>query len=516
MSFDSELEALRESQHTGRDQLAGIARAALESGRETAVLPLLKRAVDSAPGDPVLWQWKGILERALDDHAEAVQSFEKAAVLAPEDASIANGLARTSLEAGLPAVELFERALQLDSSNGLAYLGLNAARIAEGRSDEAERDLVRLLERSPGFLDGHHQLAQLRAQQGLRDRAFESIGRAVEAHPGEIGLRQAHLRLLLAGEDFEGLHSQFLRARSDGFALPDIAGFGFISASEIGDAALADELLGSIPLGGISPAWIARHLLRNERVEEAAALVDREIAGPNSAEMWTYAETVWRLKDDTRLAWLAGHAPLVSVFDLEPELEAIPTLPDVLRAIHERSGQYLDQSVRGGTQTDGHLFSRIDPEIRAVRSMMSRAVDLYLERLADLPEDHPQKPPSAAPALRFAGSWSVRLSGGGFHTSHVHPLGWISSAFYVRVPERSGADDAQAGWLSLGVPPEILGLGLEATQTIEAKPGRLVLFPSWMWHGTRSFGEGERLSIAFDVARPGSESSGVVRATVSH
>ena len=33
-------------------------------------------------------------------------------------------------------------------------------------------------------------------------------------------------------------------------------------------------------------------------------------------------------------------------------------------------------------------------------------------------------------------------------------------------------------------------------------PGRLALFPSTMWHGTVPFADGERLTIAFDVARP--------------
>jgi tetratricopeptide (TPR) repeat protein len=483
-------------------RLARLARTALEKSREAEVLPLLAQALEARPEDAVLWQWKGILERALEDHSNAVQSFRRAAELAPADASIANGLARTSLEAGLAAADLFERTLQLDPSNGLAYLGWNAARIAEGRADEAESDLVGLLERSPGFLDGHHQLAQLRAQRGQRERAFESIERAVEALPNEVGLRQAHFRLLLAGEEFDQLRATFERARADGFALPDIAAFGFIGASETGDSALADELLSAIPPGGIPATWLARHLLRNGRIEEAAVLVDREVAGPSASQIWTYAETVWRLTNDPRLDWLAGHDQLVSEFDLESELAAIPSLPDVFRAIHERSGQYLDQSVRGGTQTDGHLFSRIEPEIRAVRSAMSRAVGDYLERLQGLPDDHPQKPPPSLPAIRFAGSWSVRLADGGFHASHVHPLGWISSAFYVRVPDAQAGKNSRDGWLVLGEPPAELGLGLEPTRMIEPKPGRLVLFPSWIWHGTRPFSAGERLSIAFDVARP--------------
>ena len=39
-------------------------------------------------------------------------------------------------------------------------------------------------------------------------------------------------------------------------------------------------------------------------------------------------------------------------------------------------------------------------------------------------------------------------------------------------------------------------------QQIEPKPGRLVLFPSTMWHSTTPFTDGERLVIAFDVGVP--------------
>jgi hypothetical protein len=35
---------------------------------------------------------------------------------------------------------------------------------------------------------------------------------------------------------------------------------------------------------------------------------------------------------------------------------------------------------------------------------------------------------------------------------------------------------------------------------VEPKPGRLVLFPSYMWHATRPFRAGERITVAFDIA----------------
>ena len=59
-----------------------------------------------------------------------------------------------------------------------------------------------------------------------------------------------------------------------------------------------------------------------------------------------------------------------------------------------------------------------------------------------------------------------------------------------------------AGWLTLGEPDAQLGLPLQPRRKVEPEPGRLVLFPSWMWHGTIPFAQGERLTVAFDVAVP--------------
>jgi hypothetical protein len=109
--------------------------------------------------------------------------------------------------------------------------------------------------------------------------------------------------------------------------------------------------------------------------------------------------------------------------------------------------------------------------------------------------------PRRAP-IRFAGSWSVRLTGGGRHVEHVHPAGWLSSALYIAVPGGAEVGGPDAGWLTLGEGSD-LGLDLPPIRVVEPKPGRLVLFPSTMWHGTRPFAAGERLTVAFDVARPG-------------
>jgi predicted 2-oxoglutarate/Fe(II)-dependent dioxygenase YbiX len=173
-----------------------------------------------------------------------------------------------------------------------------------------------------------------------------------------------------------------------------------------------------------------------------------------------------------------------------------------LRALHLAKGEFPDQSVRGGTQTDGPLFNRIDPTIQKVRSAIARAVEAYKLGLPPTDPRHPLLAHRRDRRVRFSGSWSVRLHGGGSHSNHVHPQGWISSALYVLLPPKQPNEAEDAGWLTLGEPDAQLQLDLPPTRKIEPKAGQLVLFPSWMWHGTVPFSEGERLTVAFDVRPP--------------
>ena len=101
MSFDQALIAAR-YRRDDEDALSDLAQAALAEGQEESALPVLHGAaqrLDSA----LLWQWTGLLHRALDEHEAALAAFAEAAALAPTDKSIAHGRARVALESGLPA-----------------------------------------------------------------------------------------------------------------------------------------------------------------------------------------------------------------------------------------------------------------------------------------------------------------------------------------------------------------------------------------------------------------------------
>jgi hypothetical protein len=245
-----------------------------------------------------------------------------------------------------------------------------------------------------------------------------------------------------------------------------------------------------------------RNALRLRRPDQASALAEPLLATGDAHLAAPYLSIAWRMTEDPRWAWLEGDERLVGVYDLGDVLPPLDGLAAQLRALHAGTHQPLEQSVRGGSQTDGNLLSRIEPQIRAVRRVIANAVEQHVAQLPPRDEMHPLLSRSRRAIVRFAGSWSIRLPAGGHHANHVHPEGWLSSALYIGLPSEDGFGTEHAGWLALGEHCGELGVHLPATRLIEPKPGRLALFPSSMWHRTRPFTAGERLAIAFDVAPP--------------
>ena len=484
--------------------LEQLARVSLEAGEEERAVPLIRDVADRS-GNPRLWQWTGILERALDEHEQALVAFQAAAGLDSANASIAHGHARVALEAGLPAVDLFRNALQLSPTDGEVLLGYAAALLAADKGEQAEAVLDQVLARSPFWLEGHAQLAQLRSKLGRRELTTRSIEQAIGSNPDAEPLWATLFGILLSAQDFAGLEEVIARSRSYQISSRLRLSYGAIAAAELGKTHLADRLFGQMSdeLRSSVEVWRVRHLLRTGRILQVIAALDNALQSDGSAHFWPYASVAWRLAADARWEWLEGELDrLVSIIDLTPGVPNLGELEGSLRRLHHLKGEYLDQSVRGGSQTDGPLFARIDRPIRALRSAVVGAVRKHVEQLPPPDAHHPLLGAAQDRRVRFSGSWSVLLDAGGHHSNHVHPQGWISSAFYVAVPEGQPDAGRHAGWLILGEPQKELGVHLPPFRHIEPRPGRLVLFPSWMWHGTVPFKKGERLTVAFDVSPP--------------
>ena len=477
------------------------ASAALDQGRADLAEPALLRATVAAPGEPRFWQFLGLARRALQDSAGANQAFARAAALSPQDPLIAHSLARTALEAGYPAIEPFNRARLLAPEDGAVVLGRVAALLAAGKGEDARSQLAALLAANPGWIEGHQALAKLTAQIAPGAPIDASLRDALAGHPQAGALWHTLFEVLMQRQDYTGTIAAVSEARSALGAGYELDRIEAMCLSEQGEPVAAQALFDHLPFPDSADAatWPLRNFIRLGRYDEALLLAEQHFGEAGEPVLWPYRALLWRLRGDPRWAWLEGDPRLIGVYDIGPALSSLDGLANVLRGLHRAQGAPLDQSVRGGTQTDGNLLARAEPELRQLRQVLLEAVSDYA---ANLPPPDPAHPVLFAQrsTLNVAGAWSVRLTDHGFHVDHVHCQGWISSACYITVPQPDPALP-EAGWLAFGecrdLLPDFAGFRTEAPV-----PGKLVLFPSIMWHGTRPFGSGERMTVAFDIARP--------------
>jgi hypothetical protein len=211
--------------------------------------------------------------------------------------------------------------------------------------------------------------------------------------------------------------------------------------------------------------------------------------------------SAWRMMGDERDEMLNGYDDLIRVFDLEPPqgFSSMADFNDALNAwlvrLHGNTREPLQQSLRGGSQTRGYMFGMGHDLPERLKLRVTAAIDRYI---AETRPDarHPFRGRCGA-GFRYKDSWSSRLRDCGFHVNHIHPGGWISSCYYVGVPDAVKDETARQGWIKFGEPSFDAGLGVR--RAIQPKQGRLVLFPSYMWHGTIPFHGDARTTIAFDA-----------------
>lgn len=382
---------------------AALAREALANGSEEEALPLVASAAAAVRDDATLWQWTGLLHRACDDRRAALTAFANARRHAPHDPLLAHSEALTMLEAGLPAVEAFEQARTLAPTDAGVLLGLAASYVAAGESQRAAEDLRALLREHPGWLDGHRNLSHLAWTLGEGDDSDRSYRDALRRFPRDQALWQGLVVMLVQAGRFERALAAIADARSvigdQAFLVANEAA----ARSELRQDAAADAAFAR--LAGISDVAVAirrvRHLLRTARHDAARDVAEPWLDRPGGEGMWPYVGLAWRLLGDPRYPWLAGDAALVSVQDLSADVPDAGALERLLRSLHVARGQQYDQSVRGGTQTEGALLQRIEPEIVALRQAIVATVRRYVAQLPSVVVDTPS---SACAAIARSGS----------------------------------------------------------------------------------------------------------------
>lgn len=485
----------------------------LQVGRFDDVIALLAPRA-AAARSPAVWSMLAMAHLQSGRPHEGADALVQSAKLDEEGgrAWLNAATILVSIGRATEAKDYVERALQLGFAPAEAQHLHGQVLRNLGRFDDAEAAFSQAIAERPTLAKAHFELAQLIwMRTGDVAQASQWIDAAIAQHPGQVELLSVRSRLLRAAG-----------ATEDG--LKDRAAMTAQSAA--GPARLLNEAQAALEAGDYAAAEVAARQAFQTGAASAQALdviANAQTGLGNAADLLATAEAWLTIAPDDQFAIasrasalrLLGNARAAPYRDYEALVRAykidtppgwvtldsyLSDLAKALAALHPFETHPLDQSVRHGSQTMQSLVYSQDPVIRAFFVAIDGPIRRYLSDLG--PGGDPTRARNTG-AYKIHGCWSVWLKRGGHHVDHVHPQGWISSACYIALPKAVEDVDRKEGWIRFGrsavQPPQ----GLEAEHYVQPKPGRLVLFPSWMWHGTAPFTSDERrLTVAFDV-QPG-------------
>lgn len=417
----------------------------------------------------------------------------------PELAETTRNALRAAEEGDPERSAKLEQALESDPYNGALIIQHAVARVDSGDRDPFAH-LTDIIHRAPDWVDGHAALARLRWETGDHENFLADLEQALAKQPQNPALWNLYIDLLAAVERFEEAADGARAAMDAGFSNPVLQLIEAMHAGSAGDHSRAMRLFADLPDRFAGRAVNeARQYMRMGQLDQASVLLDRARA-ENSEDLtaWALTELTWRYRKDPRHDWLFRDGALVSFAPVDLDDDVTEELAAFLEKLHGSQYQPVGQSVRNGTQTRGNLQRNRNALLVHLFNRLQSAVDTWFADLPDPDPDHPLLKHRQS-AIRITGGWSIRATAGGYHTSHLHPGGKISSACYISIPALEDAN--QAGHLQLGSPPKDIPIALDPVRTIKPRSGHLALFPSFLYHGTVPFScPGQRLTVAFDAA----------------
>ena len=504
--------ALRETLRRAPTDAAAAAELAdllLASGRLAEAWDLIRPFATVPAAGVLVLTTAGDVLKASGRLDEALGLYERARTAAPT-----SGVAEHNLAAALGDAQRFDQATAAAErafAKGLdapeTWLVFARAQQGRGELDRAERAYREALRRRPGYGDAVRDLAQLIwMRTGDTATASEPIDAALRGRPGNPALLSEKARLLEYAGDLAGAYALASEAaRLAGRHWPLHVQSAQLASSFDPERALAHARLALETAAGAPVALVtlcqAQLAAGLAREAEATAMALRRTA-PDDQHAIALLATAWRLLGDKRSQALFDYDRFVSTQTIETPAgwasldDYLADLAAALDRRHVYRTHPLGQSVRGGSQTEQTLTLSDDPAIQAFFEAIDGPIRRHIENLGR--GDDPLRR-RVGDDYSLLSVWSVRLEPGGSHVNHVHPKGWLSSACYIQAP--AAVERGHEGWLKLGEPGVATSPPLAPERFIRPEPGRLVLFPSYMWHGVVPFGGSERrLSVAFDVA----------------
>ena len=471
------------------DTVLDQARYLLDRGQIVDARNILSQALAAGQDGAPLRSLLGLILHQLGDLSGCERELRRAVELAPGDGAAQFALAsicnRLGKDEEAEAATRSAIALGMDDAHSHLLLGRILNR--QNRLTEAQNAWRAAIERDPASPQGHRELAEL---IWMQSGDLAKARAALDAAPQTAEIVTIMVNLLQGAGEERAAYDFAAGAAARNPSLHILAARAALGI----DPQAADRHLAAAP-AGVTPAARAKTEIEADlalgRAQQAVLRAEAlQTARPRDQHATALLATALRLAGDPRYRALYDYDRLVRTYRIHPpegwdSLDAY--LDDLGRALDDLHGPRthpVGQSLRHGSQTMRNLADYPDGPIRALFGALDAPIRRHIAAIG-------------GQNYAITSAWSVRLNKDGFHINHVHPEGWISSAFYVRVPKDLQGSE---GFLKFGEPGPPTAPHLPEEHLVKPEPGLLVLFPSYMWHGTVPFtSDDKRLSCAFDI-----------------
>ena len=258
--------------------------ALVRAGQTSSALPLLQRARQLAPREPLAHLHYGIALHEMGRYERAAALFRRAALLAPADPAPWTNLSAALVALGhAPAARAAaRRAIRSAPDLAEAHYALGAAELAADDPQAAQESFLRAIQRRRDMPQAWINLVLILARQGQAGLAQQAIAQGLAACPGNGALRAAQASFaLLSGE-----HDAAIATLRDVLVQDP----GCVAARlTLAEAVLLDEgprealalLDGAAPAGREGAHWRAHRALALLQLnEDAAAQLELGVVAP--------------------------------------------------------------------------------------------------------------------------------------------------------------------------------------------------------------------------------------------
>ena len=397
---------------------------------------------------------------------KAKQLFEKAVKIQPDYAEAHHNLGQSYKELGDvdKAIKCFQRAIKIQPKILASHNNLGIIQKELGKNDEAIECFQNAIEIQPEFATSHNNLGIVYITIKQYENAIKCFEKAIKINKQ---FTMAHYNL---GKVYKELKNYtkaikcFEEANSTRSRAEILESLYFSKDFETYTATLK-EYIKSDPLN-LRVATVAAYVSKKENLANDY---------PFCRNPLNYVYTN-NLKDSLK----------------EPE-KFFKNLSLILNNV-DFIWQPATKSTTRGYHTSGNLFNRSEHEIIQLQELIKNEINIYKNKYKSSEDYFIKK----WPQKNKLESWHVKLIKNGYQKPHIHPAGWLSGCFYLKIPKMLKNDQGAIKFTLSGYDypfDKMLPDLVHVPNVFD-----IALFPSSLFHETVPFESSEeRHVVAFDL-----------------